>query len=127
MLRRYSAIGLSLMMVTLAGCAKKEATTDTATAVAPADTAKPATLYERLGGQPAITAVIDSFVVIVGKDNRINKKFAKSDGGRVKRLLVEQVCAATGGPCTYTGRSMKETHKNMVRPVSVPDPIEPSF
>jgi len=112
MLRRYDAIGLSLLMVTFAGCAKKEAATDTAT-VAATDTAKPATLYERLGGQPAITAVIDSFVVIVGKDNRINKKFAKSDGGRVKRLLVEQVCAATGGPCTYTGRSMKDTHKNM--------------
>ena len=112
MLRRYSAIGLPLMMVTLAGCSKKEAATDTAT-VGAADTAKPATLYERLGGQPAITAVIDSFVVIVGKDNRINKKFAKSDGGRIKKMLVEQVCFATGGPCTYTGRSMKETHKNM--------------
>ena len=31
----------------------------------------------------------------------------------MKRLLVEQVCAATGGPCTYTGRSMKDTHKDM--------------
>jgi hemoglobin len=73
----------------------------------------PATLYDRLGGQGAITAVVDSFVAIVAKDARINRKFAKSDIGRVKAMLVEQVCSASGGPCTYTGRSMKDTHRDM--------------
>jgi hemoglobin len=28
-------------------------------------------------------------------------------------MLVDQICAQTGGPCTYTGRSMKEAHANM--------------
>ena len=28
-------------------------------------------------------------------------------------MLVDQVCEATGGPCTYTGRTMKETHDGM--------------
>lgn len=44
---------------------------------------------------------------------RINKKFARSDADRVVAMLIQQVCAATGGPCTYTGRSMKEAHTNM--------------
>jgi hemoglobin len=70
-------------------------------------------LYERLGGLDAIKAVIDDFVGRVAADTRINQKFAKSDIPRVKHFLVEQVCAATGGPCQYTGLSMKQSHKNM--------------
>jgi hemoglobin len=70
-------------------------------------------LYDRLGGQPALTAVVDAFVGRVAADTRINKKFAKSDIPRLKFHLVEQLCAATGGPCKYTGRDMKAAHKNM--------------
>ena len=70
-------------------------------------------LYDRLGGQPAITAVVDDFVGNVAADSRINGFFAKTDIPRLKRLLVEQICAGTGGPCTYTGRSMPEAHKGM--------------
>ena len=70
-------------------------------------------LYDRLGGQGAITAVVDDFVGNVAADNRINKFFAKTDIPRLKRLLVEQICAGTGGPCTYTGRDMKSAHAGM--------------
>jgi len=70
-------------------------------------------LYERLGGQPAITAVVDDFVGNVAADNRINGFFARTDIPRLKKLLVEQICAGTGGPCTYTGRSMQAAHKGM--------------
>ena len=70
-------------------------------------------LYDRLGGQPAITAVIDDFVGNVAADTRINRFFARTDIPRLKRLLVEQICQGTGGPCTYTGRDMKTTHAGM--------------
>ena len=70
-------------------------------------------LYERLGGLPAITAVIDEFVGRVAADTRINKKFGRSNIPRVKAMLVDQVCMATGGPCKYTGNDMKKAHKNM--------------
>src|SRR5437660_1359884 len=70
-------------------------------------------LYERLGGEAAISAVIDDFAARVLADARVNKKFAKSDPQRLVFHLKEQVCAVTGGPCKYTGRSMTETHKNM--------------
>ena len=66
-------------------------------------------LYDRLGGLGAITAVVDDFVGNVAADNRINKFFAKTDIPRLKRLLVEQICAGTGGPCTYTGRDMRSS------------------
>jgi hemoglobin len=72
-----------------------------------------ASLYERLGGQNAIVAVIDDFVARCAGDDRINGKFARSDIDRLKRMLVDQVCEATGGPCTYRGRDMKETHDGM--------------
>ena len=70
-------------------------------------------LYERLGGKPAITAVVDEFAARSLADARINKKFAKSDPARLKFELVEQICAASGGPCKYTGRDMKVAHTNM--------------
>jgi hemoglobin len=70
-------------------------------------------LYERLGGLKAITAVVDDFTARVGKDGRISAKFAKSDPNRLRVLLIEQICEATGGPCRYTGRSMMESHAGM--------------
>jgi hemoglobin len=70
-------------------------------------------LYERLGGQPAITAVVDDFVATVAADQRVNRFFANTDPVKFKRLLVEQICAGSGGPCTYTGRTMLEAHKGM--------------
>jgi hemoglobin len=70
-------------------------------------------LYQRLGGKPAITAVVNDFVGNVAKDNRINKFFGNADIPRLKRLLVQQICAGSGGPCTYEGRSMREAHRGM--------------
>jgi len=71
------------------------------------------TLYDRLGGKDAVVAVIADFVTRVAADSRINAKFARTDVPRLKAMLVEQVCAATGGPVTYTGRGMRETHDGM--------------
>lgn len=70
-------------------------------------------LYNRLGQKPAITAVVDEFVGNVAADKRINSRFATTDIPRLKGHLVDQVCSASGGPCTYTGRDMITTHKGM--------------
>jgi hemoglobin len=72
-----------------------------------------ASLYDRLGGLDAITAVVDSFVARCASDDRINRKFERTDIPRLKKMLADQVCEATGGPCTYTGRGMRETHDGM--------------
>ena len=70
-------------------------------------------LYERLGGVGAIQAVVTKFVNNVGADKRINARFSKTDLKQLNKHLVDQVCQASGGPCTYTGRDMKTTHKGM--------------
>jgi hemoglobin len=72
-----------------------------------------ASLYERLGGQPAITAVVDQFVANVAADTRINAFFANADIPGLKAKLVDQICEATGGPCKYTGGDMKTVHQGM--------------
>ena len=71
------------------------------------------TLYERLGGRPAITAVVDDFVKNVAADRRINGFFANANIPRLKARLVEQICQGTGGPCTYTGGDMRSVHAGM--------------
>lgn len=110
-----SVLGVALAVLASPACsrdAKQQADADT-TAAAMADTAATRSLYDRLGGKSAITAVVDTFVARVAADTRINKKFARSNIPRVKAMIVDQVCAQTGGPCTYTGRTMKEAHRNM--------------
>ena len=70
-------------------------------------------LYDRLGGGDAINALTESWVARVGGDDRANGKFARTDIERLKKEIVDQLCEATGGPCTYTGRNMLETHAGM--------------
>ena len=70
-------------------------------------------LYDRLGGGDAINELTESWVARVGGDDRANSKFVRTDIDRLKKEVVDQLCEATGGPCTYTGRSMLETHKGM--------------
>jgi hemoglobin len=84
----------------------------------PAPTAPPAataakSLFDRLGGMPAITAVADEFVNRTTADPRIMQRFFNTDAANLKRLLAEFVCLATGGPCKYTGRDMTEAHAGM--------------
>jgi hemoglobin len=70
-------------------------------------------LYDRLGGLDMINALTESWVARVGGDDRANGKFARTDIPRLMKEVADQLCAATGGPCTYTGRSMAETHRGM--------------
>ncbi|MEO8553644.1 MAG: group 1 truncated hemoglobin [Kofleriaceae bacterium] len=73
----------------------------------------PKSLYDRLGGTPAITAVVEEFVTTTGNDPRISQFFINADIPRLKKLMVEQICHDTGGPCEYTGKTMKESHATM--------------
>jgi len=81
-------------------------------AIAPA-TAQDASLYQRLGGYKTIVAVVDDFVGNVAADRRINRFFASANIPRLKQNLVDQICAAAGGNCIYTGRDMKSAHAGM--------------
>ena len=72
-----------------------------------------ASLYDRLGGKSAITAVVDVFADRLVADPQVGGRFAFADLKRFKMLNTELVCMATGGPCKYPGRDMKNTHNGM--------------
>jgi hemoglobin len=105
---RSCLLSIVLAIAACGGGGKNEPTTTT--------TSQPSgkSLYDRLGGVDAIKAVIKDFVEEqVAKDPRINARFANADIPRLEQMLTDQVCQATGGPCTYTGKSMKESHAGM--------------
>lgn len=80
-------------------------------------------LYERLGGEKAISAVVDDFVGRAAGNPKVNVTRAGTGGkewkdteenvARLKKLLVEMVANAAGGPQKYTGRDMKTVHAGM--------------
>src|SRR5262249_11302307 len=70
-------------------------------------------LYERLGGKAAITVVVDDFVANLLSDDAVKFRFRDTDAVGFKAKLVDQICEATGGPCKYTGKSMRDSHAGM--------------
>jgi hemoglobin len=73
-------------------------------------------LYQRLGGYDALAAVTDDFIARLATDKELGgffKGHSEDSLKKVRQLVVDQLCAATGGPCVYIGRDMKTAHKGM--------------
>lgn len=73
-------------------------------------------LYQRVGGYDALAAVVDDFIVRLVTDKQFEKFFAGASNDSKKRIrqhILDQFCAATGGPCAYTGRDMKTSHTGL--------------
>jgi hemoglobin len=68
------------------------------------------TLYDRLGGLDAITAVVEKFTANQLADARISKRYANTDIAAWRGHLTDLICAAAGGPCEYTGLAMENAH-----------------
>ena len=81
--------------------------------------AKVASLYDRLGGEKALRAVVDDFVAAAAPDPRVDftrgGKWHASDAAMktLKDHLVNMLGGAFGGPQKYTGRTMKVAHQGM--------------
>jgi hemoglobin len=74
------------------------------------------TLYERLGGYDAIAAVTDDFIVRLISDASLARFFtghSNDSKAKIRQHVVDFLCNATGGPCKYTGRSMKVSHEGL--------------
>jgi hemoglobin len=100
-----AAIALCAFVLPLAAAAQQ----------APAP-AKPPTLYQRLGGYDALAAVTDDFIGRLAGEQKLQKFFvglSDNSKARLRQLVVDQLCAATGGPCIYIGRDMKSAHKGL--------------
>lgn len=73
----------------------------------------PKSLYDRLGGKPAISAVVGELWAQVAADTRINGRFSHTKPEVFGAQLVDFLCVASGGPCKYTGADMKTAHTGM--------------
>ena len=67
-------------------------------------------LYDRLGGDAGVAAIADTLIDRVSADPVLGRSFRDSKLDRIKKLLAEQICDLAGGPCRYSGDSMKEVH-----------------
>lgn len=73
-------------------------------------------VYKALGGREGISIVVDDFAANVLADERINARFKALKPEQVAKFktnLADQICDATGGPCSYVGRDMKTVHAGM--------------
>ena len=68
-------------------------------------------LYVRLGAEAGVKAIADTLVDRVSVDPLTGPSFQGANLKRIKRLLAEQICELSGGPCRYSGDSMKEVHE----------------
>jgi len=107
MMRRAMGLGGAVVVVAafagLVGCAS-------------APPAPAPSVYKQLGGREGISQVVDDFVANVVADNRINTRFKALTPPMVFKLksnLADQICDATGGPCSYLGKDMKNAHFGM--------------
>jgi hemoglobin len=100
---RRTVVGLGLATVILAGAA--------ATSVA-----QERSLYDRLGKYDGIAAVTDEFLARALADPKVARFFvglSTDSKNRFRQQVVEQFCMLAGGPCVYTGRSMKMSHAGL--------------
>jgi hemoglobin len=70
-------------------------------------------LYEQLGKRTGIADIVEDLLYLIVEDERINGHFAGIDVGQFHTNLTDQLCSLSGGPCTYTGRGMRESHADM--------------
>lgn len=104
------AIALATALTAMVSCKKTETNNTNMT--------PEKSLYDRLGGIAAISAVTDQFLSNVAADTAINGDFAATvaNSYRLKLLrnnLIDQLCAGFGGPCQYKGKTMLEAHQGM--------------
>lgn len=67
-------------------------------------------LYDELGQQAGIEALVEGLLFRTVDDERIAHHFADADIVRLRDKLVEQICVEAEGPCTYTGDDMRTSH-----------------
>ena len=74
------------------------------------------TLYQRLGGHDAISAVTDDFLGRLTTDPQLKRFFIghNQEGlSRIRLHIIDFLCVTTGGPCAYTGQDMKTAHTGL--------------
>ena len=99
---RYATLSALLMMLALllGGCQSL-------------NTEPENSLYQQLGEREGIANVVEDLLYLIVEDERINQQFKGMDVAQFHRNLTDQLCELSGGPCSYTGREMRELHSDM--------------
>jgi hemoglobin len=114
MIKKFSIATCLLAILSSAVWAQTPKNTTTSSIMSTVQDKK--TLYARLGGYDAIALVVDDFITRLATDKRFEKFFTGFSDDSKKRLrqhILDQFCAAAGGPCVYTGREMRTSHKGL--------------
>ena len=104
----WGSLGLLVVSLALTACASMGSQTSS--------TSSSPSLYRRLGGREGIAGVVDAFWANALADPRIGPAFKSLPAPKAFALrthIADFVCANTGGPCSYGGRTMQEAHKGM--------------
>jgi len=107
-MRRLGVWGSLLMLLATLGL--------TACASMGGDATPAPSLYKRLGGREGIAGVVDGFVANALADPRIGPAFKSLPADKVgplKTNIADFICENTGGPCSYGGRTMKDSHRGL--------------
>lgn len=110
--RRWKQLVMGAVIATAGACASMSG----GGAAAGGGTADGVKLYQRLGGYDALAAVTDDFL---GRllSNPVTAPYFKGlepwQKNRVRQLIVDQLCEASGGPCIYIGRPMLLAHEQL--------------
>ncbi len=67
--------------------------------------------FKDFGERPGLVKVVDDLMINLLSNEKTKPFFEKADQANIKEKLVEQFCVELGGPCTYTGQTMKKAHK----------------
>ena len=97
---------LLFVAVTVGACAS----------TAPPEAPASPSLYRRLGGREGIAQVVGDFTANMAADPRVNERFKDAKPAEIEKFksnLSDQICEATGGPCSYLGKDMKTAHQGM--------------
>ena len=96
-----------LVMVLLVGACSSE------------DAPGPESLYDRLGGLAPISVIVNDLMDALALDPVLNQTpavaaaRARVPAPYIKYHITAQICEATGGPCQYVGRSMRDSHARL--------------
>lgn len=98
--------------IALTGC---QAPTTNPTPTQPIDisTSTRPTLYQQLGERAGLAQIVEDLLYLIVDDERINHQFKGIDVAQFHQNLTDQLCQLSGGPCSYSGRSMREAHADM--------------
>ena len=98
---------LSIVVSGLAACANLNSTNESIPT-----NIQNGSLFERIGGLPVLTKIVDEFIDEVATSPRTKRSFDGLNLKTLKKTVVAQLCKLTGGGCVYEGETMLKAHRD---------------